>query len=1133
MNKHSIEGKTHFNNSKYVLKIMKTTVFLLLFSILISQATNSYSQGAKITLNLKSTSIKEVCKQIEKNSDYIFVFSDNSENIIDKKVDIDANLKNVTEILDTVLSSIGLMYKILDKQIVVYKSTESPVAKADEKTSVNIAQQRNKKQITGKVVDTNGEPVIGANIIEIGTTNGSITDNNGNFSLNVDNSSFIQISFIGYLALTVNTDGRTVFNIVLLEDTHALDEIVVTGYTTQSKREITGSISTIRSEQVSASMTTSIDGAMQGRMPGVNVQSSIGIPGADIQVRVRGVGSITAGNDPIYVLDGVILNTTATSHSVSTNPLSNINPDDIISIEVLKDAAAASVYGAQAANGVILVTTKKGRSGRAKVTFSFQRGYVSPIRLMNVLSTQEYLNARFEAVRNYNPSWTEEQVRKNVLEASQLSINLSDNEIAELPTYDWQKASYRTGVSNKYNLSIDGGSDKSQYRVSMGYENTEGAIIASKFKRNTINFNYSNRLSDKIDLISIVNLSNVNQEGPLGSLRPNSMFSAPSYASPQILPFIPIYLENGELNVDYAGFPGTYKRNIIHSALYNENADRNNSILTNLKLNYRILENLSYNLLLGLDYRYGLSRIYYDPRTSDGYNSKGSLSEYTERPKAFTNSHVITYNPKLKGGHYLKTLIGAEYHSYTRESNYVRGEGFPTYEFRQMESAALITHATGSWTGFKRVGGFIQSNYTFERRFMISGILRYDGSSRFGKNNRFGFFPAISAGWDLAQENFVKDAKWISQLKLRAGYGETGNDQIGDFVSRSLYKGGFSYNAESGIRTNSLGNPNLKWERNATTNIGLDYSLFNHKFFGTLEVYSRLSKDLLLGKPTVWAGGFEQVVENLGEVVNKGVEIELGTRFLTSHNFQWKGNLNMTFQQNKVTKLYGDLLVLPGDESVRVGYSLMTHVMIQYAGVNPATGKAMWYDSSGNLTYGPSVMTGNSYAPHGFPNGMPKSFGGISNSVTYKRLTLDMFLQYDYGRVLYNNMGRTYGRKGDTQINTLQWYYDNRWIAPGQMTTVPRPINNAAERGSSRGDLESTRYLEDASYIRLKNMSLSYEFSPDLLKFIGLESGSLKLQANNLYTWTKFTGYDPEFNDRNTGLVPLMKSFLIEIKIGF
>lgn len=1026
--------------------------------------------------------------------------------------------------------------KLLLIFVLFLSHSQIALSEGKKNSSDGVQQQNQNIEVTGTVTDKSGTPLVGVTVHFKDTKIGTFTDADGKYVIkgNVNPGIVLVFSYIGYDTEEAAVGNRGVINVQMTELINDLDEVIVTGYASQAKREITGAISAIKPAELGASVSSSIDAAMQGRMSGVNIQSSIGIPGAGITVRVRGVGSISAGNDPIYVLDGVVFNSQETSHTISTNALSVINPEDILSIEVLKDAAAASVYGAQAANGVILITTKRGRAGKTNVNFSYRLGQVSPVKMLDVLNSQDFLNARFEAVRNRRaPGWTEQRIREEVLRLSGLPLNMTDEEIAALPTYDWQGASYRTGTSHKYDLSVDGGSEKSQYRIAFGYEDTDGPIIASNFKRGSANMNYTNQLTDKISLTSVVNLSTVKQAGPLGSQGTSTQFSAPAYASPMILPHIPIYLENGELNVDYSGFPGTFKRNVIHSSLLNEHTEKSNSLLANMKLNYQILDNLSYRLVFGLDYRDQDSRTFYDPRTSDGYSSKGILKEWEENPVSFTNTHVVTYDAKLNGEHKLKSLAGVEYYSYSRESASRSGQGFPTFQFRTMQSAALITEASGSWTGYKRLGSFIQANYTYGKKFMLSGILRYDGSSRFGEDNKFGLFPAISAGWDIAEEEFMNDIRWVNQLKLRVGYGETGNDQIGNFASRSLYGGGASYDGEPGIASNSLGNSSLRWERNSTSNLGVDFSLLNHKLSGAIEVYKRKSKDLLLSKPVIWAGGYSSITQNLGELSNSGFEFEINARIVDREDFEWHSSFNITLQKNEVTKLYDGHTVLPGNESIRVGYSLQTHVYTQYAGVNPATGKAFWYDASGNPTYTPSAMKGEDYAPYGLPNGMPKCFGGFNNKFSYKGLTLDIFFQYDYGRVLYDNMTRNLSRKGDGNFNTLQWFYDNRWTEVGQITSVPRSFDGAAEVGSSRGDINSSRYLQDASYIRLKNISLSYDIPKRYLKGLNISYATLKFQASNIFTITKFTGHDPEYNSANTGVIPLMKSVNMGISIGF
>lgn len=1109
--------------------VMKLVVFLLTFTFLHASAV-TYSQT--VTLSAKNIAIEKVLTEVEKQTGYN-LFYKYSERVMTRTMDVDFNKTALKEVLNQVLLKNGMSYKLNNNTIVITYQNH-----IEQVNGMEILNQNN--DLEGAVIDkTTKQPLTGASVKIKGTNNGATTDANGRFLLkNVKYGDIVQVFFIGFKLQEVTISNVRKLEIALEEDLANLDGIVVTGYATQKKREVTGSISSIKASDISGAQAITLDQAMQGRMSGVNVQGRVGVPGAALKIEIRGPGSISAGTDPIYVVDGLILNNTNISNVVSTNPLSVINPDDIESIEVLKDAAAASVYGAQAGNGVVLITTKKGKSGKINVDASYRGGSVELIKFLDITNTQQYLNGRFEALKNKTPTLTDAQAWTNVLTEARLSTSLTQTDIAALPTYDWQKAAYKGGKTGKYDFAFSGGSEKSSYRVSAGIEDTEGAIIGSDFYRGTVNFNYNNKLTNKLELTSVFNLSAIKQNGPQGAVGTTLEFSAPSYAALAILPFHAIYNADGSYNAPVTGLAGSLNRNIVSESEYNEHIEKNNSFFGNLQLKYNILSNLSFKSLVGLDYRDISSRRYWDPRTVQGYAAKGSLYEESNTPVTFTTSGVLQFEPKLPAKHKLNTLLGIEYRSYQNSLSSITGTGFPNYLFRQMASAAVITGATSSWTGVKRIGSFLQGNYSYDSKYMATAILRYDGSSRFGDDSKFGFFPSLSLGWDISREDFIKNKSLINQLKLRFGYGQTGNDQIGNFDSRSLYGGGISYNGEAGIQPNSLGNAKLRWERNITYNLGLDYSLFNNKLFGTIEAYSRNSKDLLLSKPVAWIGGFSDISQNLGEVLNQGLEFEIGYNVINNDKFKWVSNFNIAFQRNEVKKLYDDLTVLPGDNSVMVGYSLRTYILPQYAGVNAGTGKPMWYDKNGNYSYNPATnVDADFYAPYGFPNELPSFYGGFNNNFSYKGFSLGVFFQYDYGRVLHDMFTRNMSRKGDTPTNGLLWYYENRWVTEGQITSVPRSINTKIETNNAAGDILSTRFLQDASYIRLKNVSLSYTFPKTVVSKLKLTNLKLFAQGNNLYTITKFQGYDPEFYitnaNGNNGVIPSVKSYYFGIQLTY
>lgn len=1114
-------------------------VFCGLFTASIYLVGSSPVHGQVMAFKDKQVSLETVLKHVEEQTS-LNVFYPQGLLAKGKTVQLPATDLELDQLLAQAFKDQPIDYKLTNNTLVLTeKRTPTNTRSSAAAPAKTAAETKIQQMASGRVTDVEGAPLADATVVNNRTRQATSTDQQGRFQIEAEQGDVLEIRFIGYRTQQHRVNTLTNISVTLEQEDASLDEVVVTGYVVQRKREVTGSISSIKAEDIEGGKMITVDGAMQGRMAGVNVQSRVGVPGAAIKVEVRGPGSISAGTEPLYIVDGMIVDNNNMTNLVSSNPLANINPEDIASIEVLKDAAAASVYGAQAGNGVVLITTKKGAAGKPRVNFSYRGGNVTPINLVELMNTQDYLNARFEAVRNYNPTWTEQQAWNTVLSQSQLPAGTTLEEIAQMPTYDWQKAAYSDGGTHKYDISLAGGGENSGYRISTSWEDTEGSIVGSDFARGTLNLNYNNKITDKIELFTTVNLATLTQHGPLGATGTTTQFSAPSYANPMILPFIPIYNEDGSYNFSLAGFPGTFTRNTLHSTELNDAVEKNNSLFGNLQVHYSILDDLKYRGVVGMDYRDITARMYYDPRAIDGYARNGILIEYYDRPQSYTTSHVLQYNPQLPDGHSLNILAGAEYRTYQNQSGNVRGEGFPNHLFKQMASAAAIVSATSSWTGVKRLGTFAQGVYNYDGRYMASAILRYDGSSRFGSNSRFGWFPAISLGWDISRESFIANRNLINQLKLRVGYGETGNDQIGNFASRSLYGGGISYNGESGIQASSLGNSTLRWERNATTNVGVDFAFFNSRLFGAVEAYHRVSQDLLLSKPIVWAGGYSSITENLGQVINQGLEVELGGHLIKHTDFQWVSNFNISFQRNEVTKLYDDLEVLPGDNTVRVGHPLRTIVLPQYAGVNAGTGRAIWYDAVGNLTYNPGTMEVGNYAPYGLPNELPDFYGGWNNTFSYKGLSLNVFFQYDYGRVFYDNFSRNLSRKGDSQINGLAWYYDNRWVQPGQITSVPRSINGAAERNNARGDLASTRYLQDASYIRLKNVNLTYELPQSFIAPLKMQQAKVYVQANNLYTLTKFAGYDPEFyvtgsnTTSNVGLIPAMKSFFFGIQVGF
>lgn len=1102
----------------------------------------NHFQGPKVNISVENGTLSDLFEQAQAQSDYLLFYNDALLTGNQAK-GLTLNMKGVgvTEVLDKALQGRGYSYKVAGRQIVIVANEESlpvsqPTVVAKPAAVGTIVQSGT--VVTGTVTDEKGAVLPGVTVMVKGTQRGTASDNEGNFTIEVPSEATLVFRYIGYDVQEVKVNNQAVLQVTMQLADAQLSEVVVTGYTTQEKRSVTGAMSSIKGETIENMPVQTVDRAIQGQVSGVNVMAANGVPGGPVRISIRGTGSITAGNEPLYIVDGVQLNTSTTSGQTASNPLGFLNTNDIESIEILKDGAAASIYGAQAANGVILVTTKKGKAGKTQFNLNYFTGITSPMPEVAMMNSQQFLQSRFEARNNRYPTRTAERNRVDVLNSAGLPTDLSDAAILALPTYNWQDAAFRTGVANNIELSASGGNDKTTFFLSGSYNKTDGNIIGIDFERATAKATLTHQASKRLNFGYNLNLSSVTQNGTSGSNGSTGAYAAPQYSAPMILPFIPIYLPDGSMNAPIEGFPGSSNRNPIQETVLHTLQSRTKTLLSSIYGNYQILDGLSFRSFYGLDLRFIDDERYVDPRTRSGAASQGSLSVAHRENMNFITSQTLSYNKALNKDHNLSGLLGAEFRNDVREQTSVSATGFTTHQFRTLQSAAVIGSASGSWTGFRRLGFFGQANYDYQKKYLLSAVLRYDGSSRFGANNKFGWFPAISAGWNAHEENFLRDQSWLSQLKLRVGYGETGNDAIGNFDSRGLYGSSSStnYNQEPGIQPSGIANTRLRWERNVTTNIGLDFGVFNGRISGSAEVFRRLSKDLLLDRPVPYLSGFSSVTSNVGELKNEGVEFDVRTVNINTGGFQWRTNFNISFLRNKVLRLLDDDQVLPGDQSVRVGYSLGTNFTAHYAGVNSATGRPMWYDANGEITYNP-LSPGDFKV---FGNRMSSYFGGFTNSFSYKGFSLDVFFHYDYGRELSNaGMNSRWYSNGTDTRNSLERIYLNRWQEPGQLTTVPRPFDGGAEVNGSSGTMTSSRFLEDASFIRLKQVSLSYEVPAHWVGRGIVRSMRVYAQGVNLLTWTKWTGYDPEIIidsgdfSSSQGTIPQTKAYTLGVQIGF
>ena len=1003
------------------------------------------------------------------------------------------------------------------------------------------------RTVSGKVTSSeDGSPLPGVSVSVKGSTRGTVTGADGSYKIGVPANATINFSFVGFKKSSIAVGSKTVVDVVLSSDASEIEEVVVVGYGgALSKRDFTGSISKVSGKDIENAPVQSFDRALQGRAAGVQITSANGVPGGAVQVRIRGVGSISAGTTPLYIVDGVQLNSNNSSSFTSSNPLNFLNPNDIESIEILKDAAAASIYGSQAANGVILVTTKRGKSGKTSITFNYNYGITEKFKQLDVLDTQEWINVRTEAILNQNrvgnPDAPLATAKSSALTGIRLGGTLTDSEISALPTYDWQKESFRKGTLSTYELAMRGGNEKTTFSLSTSYNTQDANLRRVDFERGTLAFNLGHKVNSKLNIDSKINLSTSTSFGQFGGPSGGSFLGSAAFSGALMIPINPIYNEDGSYfgTPSTGGTAGILNQNIIQVADLNVIKATINQMVGSLSLSYKITDGLMIKPFVGLDYRLIKGFNFSDPRTADGFNVRGrTQSQYDENINVLSN---VTLNyDKDFGKHRVGFLAGVEYRSDIREAVGTVAENLPTPEFRYANSAANPISIGGFWTGNKKSAVFSNIRYEYGGKYILSLVGRYDGSSRFGANYKYAFFPSVSGSWITSEEEFLKTSSVINLLKIRASYGSTGNDQIGDFPSLGLFGGGFSYNGQAGMAPGGLPNPDLKWEKNVTLNFGFDAGLWNDRVSVSADIFRRDSEDLLLNQPIPVTNGFQSITKNVGNMRNDGFELEIGFIPVKTKDLTWKTSFNYTIIDNKITKLYDgisplpnkdSIIAIPGDTRFAVGYPAFAIFSFDYAGVNPATGRPFWNDANGNPTYRVQSPRDLKY----FGTNQSKFYGGWTNNVTYKGFNLDVLVQYDYGRFENNGQNAFLSELGGRTFNTLQSEYDKRWQKPGDITSVPRPYNGNTELNGS-GNFTGTRMLQDASYVRLKQISLSYDIPKKLITAMKIQGLQFYAQAFNVMTWSKWEGYDAEFlnlGNGNNGIIPLSRSYIGGVKLTF
>jgi len=958
--------------------------------------------------------------------------------------------------------------------------------------------------ITGTVYSADdGLTVPSATIQEVGANHGTISDLEGDFSLEVsDSAKQIRVTFIGMRSELISLQDKLHFEVMLSPEILDLEEVVISvPYSNQKKGSFTGSVGIIRSSQLEQNQAQSIDKLMQGNVAGVVSASSSGQPGAASEIRIRGIGSINASSEPLYVIDGVpVVSSSQSSLTPSSSVLASINPSDIESITVLKDAAASSLYGSRASNGVIMITTKKGKSGKTAYNFttshSFSRMANSGFQMMNA---EEYT------------SW---------LVASMQNAGYSDSDIdavagsSETNT-DWFSEVFRPAYSQNYQLSASGGSEKTSFFASLGYQDENGIVINTNYKEYAARLNIDHQENDRLKISLKLSPTFAEQ---------NSTPSSAENANPVTGAYL---LKPTDAVKDSSGY--NFENNIYNVVGISElDVNENSSfrLLGNASLQYDFTDKLSFKTVFGNDY-YRLDEFKYQhPETPDGalVNGRGIVAGVSRLD--LTTSNTLSYKDSLGKGE-LSALIGYELQNSNSEFIQMVASNYADSKVQSLNAAANPESANQppkkDWTILSYISSL---QYNLLGRYYFSASFRRDGSSRF-TNNKFGNFWSVGFSWRVSDEAFLQNADFLNSLKLRASYGTSGNSEVDEYASRFLYGYGYNYNSKPGTAPEQMGNEDLTWEKNNNADLGIDCRLFD-RIQASAEVYYRQTWDLLLAVPVSAANGFDFQMQNVGEMENYGLEFTLGMDLLKKRSFSWQADANFMTNQNKVTKLYKGQDIVKGAKIVREGESFNSFYLVEWAGVNPADGSPLWINGEGNFTDNYEDAADSRKIIAG--NADPDFIISFNNSFKYKRLSCLVSMYLNYGNDIYNNTAEAIISDGTFKYNQSKDAL-NYWRSEGDKTDVPRPVYN----NTSNSNETSSRFLEDASFLRLKEVSLTYTLSPKKCESLQISSAQIFAKGTNLWTFTNYSGLDPEQNIRGVDFFsyPNARSFIVGLNVGF
>lgn len=1092
-----------------------TVVFLIAFSLQISASV--YSQTTKLSLNVQNQSIKDVLYLIENQTDFRFIYESGKINL-DKKVSVQVREQSVEFVLRQLFNNEGVDYEITENNLILINPSPEQLKSA--------AQEKNRKKITGVVRDQKGEPIIGANVFEKGTTNGTVTDIDGKYSLEVSMGSLLQISYIGYDSKEIKVGNSDVVNILLTEDTETLDEVVVIGYGTVKKSDLTGAVGSVQMKDVSQVGITSADRALQGQIAGVQVNARTGQPGESMMIRVRGSNSLAGGNEPLYVIDGMPVE----------KMNSDINPEDILSMEVLKDASSTAIYGSRGANGVVLITTKRGSTGEATVDYNGYIGISMLRKKLDLLEKDDYIAMVNEVSQNDGNG-----------------IVITPDQAALLPNNDWQDLVYQTALTHSHQVSVSGGTDKTKLYSSLNYMNQEGIIKGSNYNRFAIRVNGDQKLAENLSLSASVaysygtqNSANSNADGG-GAIAYTAMVMPPTS-------------EVKDADGNYTTFTGTPwggTNPVGMSELY-KNQVVNSRLLANMALNYEMLEELTFRVNAGAEVNTASTDRYIPIGLSAGGKLDGDALKTKSSYYTIINENILTYDKKFNRNHALNLMGGITFQTYQYDELQGSGTGFlrDVYETNNLGAASNPGVPASGFNDYRMVSFLGRVNYNLMERYLFTATARYDGSSKFSKNHKFAFFPSAALAWRISEEDFMKDVDWLSNFKLRTSVGQTGNQSINPyqtFAQLGTSSPIFGNGKDVGFVLSSMANDDLKWETTTQTDLGIDLGFFNNRLNISFDYYWKQTCDLLYNATLPPSSGYTSMLRNLGRIDNKGFEIAINTVNMKG-KVNWTTNLNITSNKSIVkdlgTDVYGNKIqqidapvsggnwfpLFVGKAPFQLyGYEIEgIYQTDEEARLNgEATKKAGDYrykdtDGKAGITTGDKTIIANT---------QPKFTFGLTNVINWNNFEFSFLVIGSVGGDIVNEFNKSITNIGGTW-NIRKDVWENHW-------TPENPNAKYARASASTKDYlafgdPNSLWVENGSYLRFKDIKLAYTLPTQLFSGPRKPNISVYVSGQNLITITSYSHYDPEaswtssaVNGWDRGVYPSAKSFTLGLQVKF